>query len=99
MKEHESNKTNSDELEKIGKVYYYYNDDVTYEPADKLGLNEAYTGSIIYLDSNNFLHKLNAPAWYNAYGTFTEYWIHGKLYKTKEEWELEVHRLLMLEEL
>ena len=50
---------------------------------------------IIYVDSNNFVHNLNGY----AYDHYCEYWIHGKYFWIKSEWEFERNRLLILEEI
>ena len=50
----------------------------------------------VYVDSYNFLHNILGPA--IIYKTEVGYWIHGKGYN-KQEWEFEVNRILMLEEL
>ena len=53
--------------------------------------------ALLYVDENNFLHNLNDIA-YQAEETFFGYVIHGKEY-TKRDWEIEVNRIKMLEEL
>ena len=51
--------------------------------------------SKVYVDCNNFAHNLDGPAW----GPLGYYFIHGKHYKNKQDWELEVNRIKTLEEL
>ena len=48
-----------------------------------------------YVDSNNFLHSLDGFA---LLFKFNDYWIHGKYYKNKRDWEIEVNRIKILEE-
>ena len=55
-----------------------------------------YIGWVIYVDSNDFLHSLDGYAWVE--GDLKEYRIHGKEL-TKEEWEIERNRILILEEI
>ena len=58
-----------------------------------------YIGWVIYVDSNNFLHNLNGFAWDNKKFTkFSSYSIHGKEY-SKEQWDIERNRLLILDEI
>ena len=51
----------------------------------------------VYLDSNNFLHRIDGPSW--MYISLREYWIHGKRYKNKRDWGLEVNRIKTLKEI
>ena len=53
-----------------------------------------YFKPLIYVDSNNYLHNLDGYA-YNK----CEYFIHGKQYKTKEGFDIERNRILILDEL
>ena len=88
MKEHESRKIN------IGEVFHYKWMDVTFHKNWNEGLENSY--GVLFIDSNNFAHNLNGSS-----GDFfiEPYYIHGNHYKNKNEWEIEVNRLLMLEEL
>ena len=93
MKEHDSRKLEyGDEYEWITKE------------GNKETLNYTFDGFDDYVDCNNFLHNINGPAWINdgdgcSSHQIEEYWIHGKHYENKQDWEIEVNRLLMLGEL
>ena len=50
-----------------------------------------------YIDSKNFLHNLEGYAWIES-SKYKEHYIHGRKL-TKEEWDIERNRILMLEEL
>ena len=50
---------------------------------------------IAYVDYNDLLHNFNGFAWFYL---GEAYYIHGKYYE-KSDWEIEVNRILMLEEL
>ena len=69
-------------------VFYFYTQYNTIEKGD--------CGRVIYVDSNDFLHSLDGYAWVE--GDLKEYRIHGKEL-TKEEWEIERNRILILEEI
>ena len=51
---------------------------------------------VAYVDSNNFLHNLNGFAWI---GVMEEYWLHGKHYIKKGDFDIVRNRIKMLEEL
>ena len=89
MKEHEYRA-----LIKRSEDFYWFgfNGNFCYNTLDELGVE----GVGCYVDSNNYLHNLNGPAW--CFSGMLDYHIHGKQY-TKEEWDIERNRLLMLEEL
>ena len=46
---------------------------------------------------NGYRHRLKGPGYIDK--DLKEYWIYGKNYRDKQKWEIEVNRLLMLEEL
>ena len=88
MKEHESREIG------IGGVFKY----ITNHNIIKEDVNVLIMGTRkIYVDSNSFLHNLNGYAYHSP--TFFQYRIHGINYKSKEVWEIEANRLLMLDEL
>ena len=49
-----------------------------------------------YIDSNNFLHNLDGYAWVES-GIYKQHYIHGRKL-TKEEWDIERNRILMISE-
>ena len=89
MKEHESRK-----IEKFYETFYFYSSNGELS-------NDQYNvkGEVVYVDSNNYLHNLDDIAWICLDASITDYFIHGIEYKTKNEWELEVNRIKMLEEI
>ena len=75
-------------LLKHGEIFYrYFNHGIEANRLTNI------TG--IMVDSNNFLHNLYGPAWF----LFGLYYIHGQSFKSKLDWEIEVNRMKMLEEL
>ena len=52
-----------------------------------------------YIDSNNCLHNLDGPSSIWIRTKKEEYYIHGKYFKNKQDWELEVNRIKMIDEL
>ena len=90
MKEHESRKL------EYGDKYEWVTDE-----GEIVSVTYDFNGFDDYTDSNNFLHNINGPAWINGGGfnssdEIEEYWIHGKHYKNKQDWEIEVNRILTL---
>ena len=84
MKEHQSRKF------KVGENYYFLD---PYSRIEEKIQGLSMLDYTKYLDSNNLLHSLDVK----ANGAF--YWIHGKRYMDKNDWEIEVNRILMLSEL
>ena len=85
MKEHDSRRC------MVGEDYsFYVFTDYSYT-------STCFDNDDVYVDSNNLLHNLNGYAW-STIGV-DEYWIHGKEFKSKNDWEIEVNRILMLDEL
>ena len=85
MKEYESRKLKSGE---IFKGFYRHNNEMFIHRVDK-------NDEIVYVDSNDLLHNLNGMAWFYL---GESYYIHGKYYE-KQDWEIEVNRIKMLEEI
>ena len=54
---------------------------------------------IYYVDSNDFLHNLNGPSIKYKDYDYGTYWIHGKRYFKQIEWEIEVNRIKIIDEL
>ena len=74
----------------MGELYKCY-----YSDGDII-IKEVIFGEIVYVDSNNFQHNLNGYAW----KIFTErYYIHGVTYYNKRDWEIEVNRIKIIDEL
>ena len=64
-----------------------------------LMVNRKFIGSddlICYVDSNNFLHNIHGFAWV---GVLDEYWLHGKHYINKDDYDIERNRLEILNQI
>ena len=89
MKEHDCR------LLEDNKIYFFY-------VADNMHRSRKLNNNIKYVDSNDFLHNLNGPAssWFKNEKLINmdSFYIHGKYYD-KEDWEIEVNRILMLNEI
>ena len=85
MKEHESKICNTNE------IYYLFDSN-----NEVISNKKQSSSCICYVDSNNFLHNLNGCAWD---GITKQYYIHGKKYENKEEFDIERNRIKMLEEI
>jgi len=86
MKEHESR------LSELGEIAYWFND---FGRLEREHIDEEWLSYYprLPIDSNNFVHSLDG-----SIGDEKIYTIHGKKL-SKEQWEIERNRLLMLEEL
>ena len=76
-----------------GEFLYYYDKNGIVETVN-INLDE---GEVVYVNYNNFLHNLNDFAW--IYSGIGGYWIHGKYFKNKQQWEIEGNRIKMLEQI
>ena len=58
-------------------------------------------GDVTFWDYNGYSHRLNGPAMIDSSVVYysLRYFIHGKEYKNKNEWEIEVNRIKTLEEI
>ena len=90
MKEHESRKL------KDGEIYFKYQSGELREFAHREYRPPSMC--IIFVDSNNFVHRLDGFNYTNIYETEGYYFIHGSEY-SKREWEIERNRLSMLGEI
>ena len=89
MKEHESRKL------EVGEIGYFYSK-WSVNGIVELKVSDIITGTY-YVDSKNFLHATDKIAWVSSYSS--DYFIHGKICATKDDWEIERNRILMLEEI
>ena len=81
---------------KLKEIYKFYGDNKIEERVFK-----EYDFEEFYVDSNDFLHNLEGPAMIEYLFTYDNYYyfIHGKEYKTKRDWEIEVNRINTLKEI
>ena len=85
MKEHESR------VLKDGEWYFFYEVKRGIKNRGVLIIGD------VFIDSNNFLHNLNGEAWNSV--NISHYYIHGRYFKYKRDWEIEANRIKMLNEI